>query len=95
MMDFDFRKIRKEGEFLLITTDSWFYGPDGRLYNGVWGKAKVIEFKKILGFAPRKSENWSLVFGGDRPVFIAGCQIHYAVMMFEKPENHAGIWIAE
>jgi len=94
-MDFDFKKLRKEGEFLLVSTDSWFTAPDGRRYCAIWGKAKVHEFKRILGFMPRRSENWALIFECSHPVFIAGCQIHYAVMMENKPLRGSEIWICE
>lgn len=36
MLDFD--KFAKEGEYILVNTDDWFYAHDGQQYKAVWGK---------------------------------------------------------
>lgn len=66
------------GEKALITTDNWFWAPDGRQYNGVFGTIKGIKTAEAtLGIKPNgKSANWYLEIGN---MVIAGCQIHYAV----------------
>ena len=75
----------------LITTDDWFRGPDGEQYKAVWGKAVIIQAKDALGFNPTRSTNWFVVVGeGDRSVFIAGCQIHYAVLCEKPPKIKKG-----
>ena len=65
-------------EKYLITTDSWFLGPDGNQYKAVFGTVTaVLTDKEYLGITTnRQSTNWYLVIG---EMVIAGCQIHYAV----------------
>lgn len=74
-----------EGKYL-ITTDNWFFAPDGRQYKSIWGNVKVVE-DSILGIKTnRNSSNWFIKIGKDEThVIIAGCQIHYAVKCDEKP----------
>ena len=36
-----------EGKYL-ITTDAWFYAPDGLKYRSVWGGVRIIE-DSVLG----------------------------------------------
>jgi hypothetical protein len=64
----------------LITTDNWFYAPDGQLYRSVFGNVEILK-DSILGVETnRNSTNWFLKVGTDENhVIIAGCQIHYAV----------------
>lgn len=71
----------------LITTDNWFLGPDGQEYAGVWGEVEVVKTLDLWGFEPhRPSQNWFLKVGTeDNHVFIAGCQIHYAVKSEARP----------
>ena len=66
------------GDKLLITTDNWFYAPDGRLYRAVFGELKAIHSdSETLGIKTNaRSTNWYVSIGN---VVIAGCQIHYAV----------------
>jgi hypothetical protein len=70
----------------LITTDNWFYAPDGRQYKSVWGEVEVLE-DSILGVKTnRNSTNWYAKIGSkEKYVIIAGCQIHYAVKCENKP----------
>lgn len=62
----------------LVTTDAFFFAPDGREYRSVFGTvAGICDDKGTLGIATnRNSTNWYLKIGG---MVIAGCQIHYAV----------------
>lgn len=36
-----------KGKFI-ITTDHWFYAPDGKMYNAAWGEVKIFP-DTILG----------------------------------------------
>ncbi|UNY40222.1 hypothetical protein KLEP174_gp09 [Pseudomonas phage vB_PcuM_ KLEP17-4] len=66
------------GSMVLVTTDNWFYGRDGKSYRAVWGKLNgIYGDQETLGIKTNaKSANWYVDVGG---VVIAGCQIHYAV----------------
>lgn len=70
----------------LITTDAWFYAPNGMLYRAVWGEVIITE-DTILGIKTnRNASNWyARVGSADNHVIIAGCQIHYAVKCEKKP----------
>jgi hypothetical protein len=72
----------------LITTDSWFYAPDGHQYRSVWGSVQIVG-DTILGIKTNtKSSNWFAQVGSDdKHVIVAGCQIHYAVKCNEKPNT--------
>jgi len=73
----------------LITTDGWFYAPDGKKYRSVWGDVKIME-DTLLGLKTnRNSTNWYAYVGSEENgMIVAGCQIHYAVKCNKKP--HAG-----
>jgi hypothetical protein len=74
----------KEGENYLVTTEGWWFAPDGIQYKSVWGKASIQKTEDVLGFTPiRPSTNWFICIGD---VIIAGCQIHYIVRCPEKPD---------
>jgi len=68
----------KIGDKMLVTCDNWFYTPDGNTHRAVFGTVKGIHSDKTtLGIKTNdKSTNWYLEIGN---MFIAGCQIHYAV----------------
>lgn len=74
----------------LITTDNWFYAPDGVCYKAVWGEVIVLQDDKTLGIKTNiRSTNWYVKVGTDENhVIIAGCQIHYAVKTDIQPNNH-------
>jgi hypothetical protein len=82
------------GEYHLITTDSYFLAPDGEEYRSAWGRCFIIEAKEAFGFVPlRPSTNWFCRVGdGENSIIIAGCQIHYAVQCetkpFKRPERY-------
>lgn len=65
-------------ENYLITTDNWFYAPDGESYRAVWGKVTAIQnSEETLGVKTNdRSTNWYVVIGN---MIVAGCQIHYAI----------------
>ena len=70
----------------LITTDGWFYAPDGQQYKAVWGDVKIVEDNVIGVKTNRNSTNWFAQVGSDdMEVIIAGCQIHYAVRCENVP----------
>ena len=48
---------------VLITTDNWFYGPDGIQYNSVYGPVDLITAKELIGFDPKQSTNWFVAVG--------------------------------
>lgn len=66
------------GSMVLITTDGWFFAPDGNSYRAVYGEIKgVFKAEETLGVRPNaKSTNWYVEIGN---MTIAGCQIHYVV----------------
>lgn len=70
----------------LITTDNWFYGPDGLKYRCAWGEVTILE-DSVLGVKTnRNSSNWYAQVGfGERSIIIAGCQIHYAIQCATRP----------
>ena len=70
----------------LITTDSWFIAPNGKIYRAVWGDVEIVE-DTFLGLKTnRNSSNWFAKVGNeDHHVIIAGCQIHYAVKTDIEP----------
>lgn len=72
----------------LITTDAWFYAPDGFKYRSAWGEVKVME-DTVLGVKTnRNASNWYAFVGSDeKGILIAGCQIHYAVKCENKPHD--------
>lgn len=77
-----------QGKYL-ITTDSWFFGPDGFQYRAVWGEVQIIEDDKALGIRTNaRSSNWYAKVGTEENhVIVAGCQIHYAVKTDTKPKE--------
>jgi len=66
------------GRKVLVTTDNWFIAPNGRQYRAAFGTVKgVHDDQSVLGIKTNaRSTNWYLEIGN---LFIAGCQIHYAV----------------
>ena len=70
----------------LITTDKWFFAPDGLQYRAVWGDVKILS-DTFLGVATnRNSTNWFAMVGTEHNhVIVAGCQIHYAVKTEREP----------
>jgi len=76
-----------EGKYL-ITTDAWFYAPDGLKYRGVWGEVKIVE-DSVLGLKTnRSSTNWYAYVGSEeKGMLVAGCQIHYAVKCLTPPNT--------
>ena len=79
----------KTGEKYIVTTDNWFFAPDGKQYRGVFGKVEIIS-DAFLGIKTNiRSSNWFAKVGTEENhVIIAGCQIHYAVKTdIEPPEK--------
>jgi hypothetical protein len=72
----------------LITTDSWFYAPDGKQYRSVWGDVAIVS-DDILGIKTNlRSSNWFAKIGSEQNyVIVAGCQIHYACRCEYPPET--------
>jgi len=68
----------KVGSKVLVTTNEWFYAPNGRSYRAAFGTVQgVFDSQSTLGVRTNaKSTNWYLRIGC---LTIAGCQIHYAV----------------
>lgn len=72
-----------DGKKVLITTNEWFFAPDGQSYKAVWGKAEIFKSEDLLGVKPHNYANWFARVDG---VFlIAGCQIHYVMLCEERP----------
>lgn len=75
-----------QGKYL-ITTDNWFYAPDGKQYRAAWGDVQIVEDTLLGVKTNRNSSNWFAKVGSeDKHVIIAGCQIHYAIKCEEKPD---------
>lgn len=72
----------------LITTDNWFYAPNGKQYRSVWGEVEIVS-DSILGIKTNvRSSNWFAKVGSENNhVIIAGCQIHYAIKSENKPNK--------
>lgn len=72
----------------LITTDAWFFAPDGKLYRAVWGDVQITEDSFLGVKTNRNSSNWFAKVGTEsNHVIVAGCQIHYAVRCESKPHT--------
>lgn len=79
---------------VLITTQGWFYGKDGRSYRGVHGTLKgVYEAGKTLGFIPNRAHaNWFIEIG---EMVIMGCQVMYIIECDTVNTNDVTDWITE
>lgn len=79
--------INEKGKYL-VTTDNWFFAPDGQSYKAVWGDVEILS-DSILGVKTNsRSANWYAKVGTDENhVIIAGCQIHYAVACEKRPQD--------
>lgn len=79
----------------LITTDNYFYGPDGQQYRSVFGEIEILQ-DGFLGITTnRNSSNWYIkVSGKTQHIIIAGCQIHYALKC-EYDDLDLEDWILE
>lgn len=71
---------------VLVTTEGWFYGKDGKTYRAIYGTLKAIhQAEKVVGFTPsRGNVNWFYEIGN---MVIMGCQIMYIV---QADEVHTG-----
>jgi hypothetical protein len=78
-----------QGKNVLLTTNNWFYAPDGRLYRSVWGKISLKSDAETLGIKTNmRSTNWYAVIGSDeKALIVAGCQIHYVCLCNQKPNT--------
>jgi hypothetical protein len=78
---------------LLITTSNWFRASDGFQYLSVWGIARIISTKALMGFDPASpSTNWLLVMSsvsGDanKTIIIGGCQVNYFAVCPDRPNS--------
>ena len=74
----------------LITTEGWFFAPDGNQYKAAWGDVKILEDSLIGVKTNRNSTNWYASVGSnDKEMIIAGCQIHYAIKCNNKPSTNS------
>jgi hypothetical protein len=76
------------GQNVLVTTQDWFYGTDGKSYRGAWGKFKAVhEAKDALGILPnRPNVNWFLEIGN---MSIMGCQVMHVIKCPEPPPEYS------
>lgn len=73
---------------MLVTTDNWFYAPDGMKYRSVWGDIKILDDSTLGVKTNRNSTNWYAFIGSEeKGMIVAGCQIHYAVKCDKKPNS--------
>lgn len=72
----------------LITTDAWFFAPNGKQYKAAWGNVQIIEDASLGLKTNRNSTNWYAKVGSeDNHIIIAGCQLHYAIRTDKKPNT--------
>jgi hypothetical protein len=72
----------------IVTTDNWFYAPDGNSYKAVWGEVEIVEDTFLGVKTNRNSSNWFAKVGSQHNfVIVAGCQIHYAVYCETEPNG--------
>lgn len=66
------------GQKAIVTTDNFFFAPDGREYKAVFGTIHGVDTaEESLGVKPNgRSTNWYLRIGS---MVIAGCQVHYVL----------------
>jgi len=78
----------KGGQRYLVTTDKWFYAPNGNQYRAIWGRVQIVS-DSILGIKTNShSTNWYAVIGSDgKEVIVAGCQINYALRCEARPDD--------
>lgn len=77
----------KNGEKYLITTDNWFFAPDGEQYRAIWGTCNFSKTDEVLGFNPTRSTNWLLKVGeGEGAMTLGGCQVNYAIACVNRPK---------
>jgi len=70
----------------LITTNNYFFAPDGQQYKAVWGSVKIVDDSVLKIKTNRQSSNWFAIVGGNgREMVIAGCQIYYSIRCEKKP----------
>lgn len=72
----------------IVTSNSWFYGNDGKKYRAAWGTVNVYTDDSILGIKTnRNSTDWFVTVGKDPyTAIIAGCQVHQCVICKNKPD---------
>ena len=82
----------ENGKKHLVTTQSWFFGPDGNQYRAIWGTVQVKEAKDHYGFTPnRHHANWIVEIGdGDKKATVTGCEVLYALRCEERPTEIPG-----
>lgn len=78
----------KIGDEVLVTTNNFFYAPDGQQYRAVFGTVKALsDDKETLGISTnRHSTNWYIEVGN---MLIAGCQVYYVIKTsYAMPNKH-------
>ncbi len=72
------------GQNVLITTQNWFYGTDGKAYRGAWGTLKgVHKAEDTMGIVPNRSHaNWFIEIGD---MIVMGCQVLYITKCKNPP----------
>ena len=67
------------GKKILVTTDNYFFAPDGESYKAAHGTlVGIFTDNEALGVRTNpRSTNWYAQVGS---LLLAGCQIHYAVL---------------
>lgn len=71
---------------VLVTTNEWFYAPDGGSYKAVWGRLVAVHTtEEDLGFRPSaRHTNWMVQVGD---IMIAGCQCLYVIKCDQEPNT--------
>jgi len=85
----------KNGEKYLITTNNYFYGPDGEQYRAVYGVVQIKEAKDVFGFTPNvRHTNWITEVGTEeKKVVVTGCEVLYALKLDTPPTIKPGTWV--
>lgn len=48
-LEYTAKSVATNNQMILLTTDEWFYGPDGNLYRAVYGVMKDLEHGYAFG----------------------------------------------
>jgi hypothetical protein len=86
-------RIDKKANYL-ITTDNYFFGPDGKAYRAVWGPVEILSDEVLGIITNRNSTNWFIKCGDkENHIIVAGCQINYVLKCNNRPcDDMAETW---
>lgn len=73
----------------LITTDDWFFAPDGREYRAAWGEVEVLKEDETISYRINADPaKWFMRIGNEEShMIIAGDRIHYMIKSENPPST--------